>query len=139
MTWTEVTAPPSSRTLRQFAAMCLLLSGIAALRHGLRADALNASPLTLAGFAVGAVGLIAPQLIRWVFTGAMVLAYPLSLVLPPVFAAVIFYGIITPVALARRAMGRDPLQLRRPRSDTRHTYWLPRQRRRSADRYFRQF
>ena len=76
------------------------------------------------GLAVGflmvaafAPGMLAPLNRAWAWIGR-----GLNSVLSPVLIIVLFYGVVTPVGLAMRALGKDPLRLRRdPQSSS---YWI---------------
>jgi hypothetical protein len=71
-----------------------------------------------------------------VFIGWMVAAYPIGWVLGHVMLGVVFFLVLTPIALVLRAAGRDPLQRRFDTASA--SYW---QERAASDRsrYFRQF
>jgi len=46
-------------------------------------------------------------------------------IVSPLLIAVIFYGVVTPVGLISRLMGKDPLKLRRDPGSA--SYWIPRE------------
>ena len=70
--------------------------------------------LTVAGFAPGMLG---PLNRAWAWIGRA-----LSSVVNPLLIMALFYGVVTPVGLAMRAFGKDPLRRRRdPQSST---YWI---------------
>ena len=116
MTWAEIDLNPSPRVLRQFAAACLIGLGVAALGQWfLRDRTTMAIVLGGVGLIIGAVGLVRPPAIRWVFVGATILAFPIGWVLSQVMLLVLFIGIVTPVALILRLTGRDRLRRARPR------------------------
>ena len=48
------------------------------------------------------------------------LGLALGKVVSPIVLGIIFFGLITPIALIARLMGRDELKLRRPKKST---YW----------------
>ena len=136
MKWSEVTAAPNARLLRQFAGLCLVVfGGIAAYRawHGLR------GPLTIAiaagGGLVGIVGLLWPPAVRWVYTGWMIVAFPIGWVLSRVIMILMFGLMFVPVALFFKMIGRDELHLRRGSATS---YWSTKPRAQSAREYLRQ-
>jgi predicted membrane metal-binding protein len=49
----------------------------------------------------------------------------LSKIVSPVVLALLFYGTVTPVGLLMRAVGKDPLRLRRNAAAA--SYWIPRE------------
>ena len=137
MQWSDVTAPPSRKMLRQFAGLWLVVfGGLAAWRawQG-QADAWTQA-LAIGAIVVGGTGLIWPMAIRFIFTGWMIAAFPIGWTISRVVLAVTFYALFTPVAFIFRLMGRDALRLQRgdPQS-----YWLAQSRAGTPDTYFRQF
>lgn len=71
--------------------------------------------------------LVSPWLARMVAWGWTSLAQALGFVVSRVLLAIVFFAVLTPLALLQRALGRDPLQRRAPRSGTgfterRHTF-----------------
>lgn len=137
MQWSDVIVPPSRRILRQFAALCLVFFvGGAAWRawHG------NAGPFTYGmgafGLLVGLLGLVQPMAIRWVFTGWMMVAFPIGWTVSKVMIGLMFYAIFTPVAFIFRLLKRDALSLRRPSTAS---YWIPKETAGDVKEYLRQF
>ena len=136
MQWSDVTAPPPPKMLRQFAGLWLVVFvGLAAWRawHG------NTGAWTVglgaAGLIVGLLGLVQPMAVRWVFTGWMIAAFPIGWTVSRIVLAAMFYLIFTPVGVVFRWMGRDPLHLRR--GDGR-SYWSAKPAPSEPDTYFRQ-
>lgn len=78
---------------------------------------------TLAG--VGAVlfvfGVVAPRALRPVYTAWMRFALLLSKVTTPLFMGIIYFLLLTPIGLAMRLFGKDPL-----RSGTASSKWVTR-------------
>jgi hypothetical protein len=137
MQWADVTAAPSAKKLRQFAALWLVFFvGLALFRlwHG-RQDVETAA-LAALGVTIGTLGLARPPAIRFVYTGWMIAAFPIGWTVSRVMLAALFYGVFTPVAVLFRAIGRDPLALRR-RGDL-ETYWTAKPGVADSRDYFRQ-
>jgi hypothetical protein len=137
MQWADVTAAPSAKKLRQFAALWLVFFvGLALVRlwHG-RQDVETAT-LAAFGVTIGMLGLIWPAAIRVVYTGWMIAAFPIGWTVSRVMLAALFYGVFTPVAVVFRMIGRDPLALRR-RGDL-ETYWTAKPGIADPRDYFRQ-
>jgi TRAP-type C4-dicarboxylate transport system permease small subunit len=114
MQWAEVIAPPKEKVLRQFAGLFLVFFlGVAAWRawRG-QADAW-AIGIAVMAVAVGLLGLVRPSAIRFIFTGWMIVAFPIGWTISRLALAIMFYVVITPVALVFRAIRRDELHLRR--------------------------
>jgi TRAP-type C4-dicarboxylate transport system permease small subunit len=137
MKWSEVVAPPPERLLRQFAGLFLVFFlGLAGWRvwHG-HADRWAVALATLA-LVVGLVGLARPSAVRFIYTGWMIVAFPIGWTVSRVALALVFYAVFTPVALLFRAIRRDELQLRRPAA--RASYWRPKSTPADVREYFRQ-
>ena len=138
MQWSDLPLNPSRRTLRQFAGLWIVFFGALACWQGFGRGRVGvAVALALLAVAVGALGLARPRLIRPIFVGWMVAAYPIGWVISRLLTAVLYYGLFTPVGLLFRLAGRDPLMLRR-RADL-PSYWLPRPATTDARRYLREF
>jgi hypothetical protein len=137
MHWSEVTAPPSTRTLRQFAALFLIVFTVVA---GLRLWRGETGTLTIAiavtGVTVGLVGLARPGAIRYVYTGWMIAAFPIGWTISRIIVTALFYLVFTPFAFAFRLFGRDALRLHR---HTRTTYWMKTDGAEPPERYYGQF
>jgi hypothetical protein len=137
MQWSEVTARPSTRTLREFAALFLIVFTVAA---GLRSWRGDTGTLTIAlavtGTAVGLVGLVRPAAIRYLYTGWMIAAFPIGWTISRIIVMALFFLVFTPVALAFRFFGRDALRLHR---HTLTTHWTQTDGAEPPESYYRQF
>ena len=67
----------------------------------------------------------------------MVVAFPIGWVISLLVLLLMFYGLLTPVAVVFRLMGRDLLK-RRP-TLTGPTFWTPKETPRDVRSYFRQY
>jgi saxitoxin biosynthesis operon SxtJ-like protein len=136
MQWSSVIAPPKPTLLRQFAGLFLIVFvGLALWRAWHGQFDLTAKVMAAAGLGVGVVGLVWPAAVRWIYTGWMVVAFPIGWTVSHLMLAVLFYLIFTPVAFVFRAMGRDVLRLRR---GTSASYWTPKAIPASSEDYFAQ-
>jgi hypothetical protein len=134
--WSDVVAPPKARVLRQFAGLWLLFFVAVAAWRAWHGEAGTPTGVFAAvGLVVGGFGLWRPAAVRWVYTGCMIVTFPIGVVVSHVMLAVIFYGVFTPVALLFRAIGRDPLN-RQPR--VKASYWTAKSRARDPSDYLRQ-
>jgi hypothetical protein len=136
MSLIEIDYRPSRRQLRVFGTGCVVLLGIvgALLRPGHTSEALA---LWSVGGLCGVAALMWPDGLRWVYVGVMLVTWPLGLVMSWVVLALVFYGVITPVGLVMRLLGRDALARRFDRSAA--TYWVTRRSVEDPERYFRQY
>ena len=137
MNWSDVTREPAPRLLRQFAALSLVIfGGLAAWRAASGAIDGWMWGLATAAVVIGGVGLIAPRAIRWVFTGWMIVAFPIGWLISRIVLAVLYFVVFTPVALFFRVIGRDALHRR---TRTRQTYWTAKPAPSDVKSYFRQY
>ncbi len=136
MQWSDALAVPTRKLLREFSGLWLVFFvGIAGWRawHG------DEGRLTIAlagiGVILGVIGLVQPLIMRPIYTGWMIAAFPIGWLVSRVMIGVMFFGLMTPFALAFRAMGRDALRLRR-RNVTSH--WVTKTTAAKSEEYFRQ-
>ena len=138
MHWSDLPLKPSRRTLRQFGGLCLLFFGALAARSWLaHHDGQIATILAVAAAIGGLLGLVAPSLLRPLFVGSLVLAFPIGWVVSRVILVVLFAFVVTPIGLVFRLQGRDVLGLRRRTND--ETYWVAKPEPSDLKSYFRQF
>jgi len=130
---------PTSRELRQFAgiwcpAFFALVGGIIYYRTGWLT---GAACLWAAAALVFTGGLLWPRSARPLYVGLIVCAYPIGWAVSHVLLAAVFYLVLTPIGLAMRLLGRDPMERRFERSGS--SYWRRRPGSADASGYFRQF
>ena len=90
-----------------------------------------------AGVLIWASGFASLTLTRWIFVGLMAVTLPIGFVVSFVVMALFFFGLLTPVGLIFRLMGRDILN-RRFDPDA-PTYWQRHKQAHDSERYFQQF
>jgi hypothetical protein len=137
MQWSDVIKAPSRTHLRQFAGLCLIVfGGMAAWRwtHG-RHDT-STMLLGAAAVLIGIPGMIAPALVRPIYTGWMIAAFPIGWTVSRVILGAIFYVVITPIGLLFRFTGRDAMRRARP---SHATYWTGKAQPGGLAEYLRQF
>jgi hypothetical protein len=138
MKWSDLPLKPTDRVLRQFAAAWLIFFlAVGGVRYFVRGQHQLGIVVGVMAVVVGLTGLIWPAAVRWLFVGATVLAFPIGWVVSQIMLALMFYGIITPLAVLFRIQGRD-LLARRPAPD-RPTFWTPKQTPEDMGSYFRQY
>jgi hypothetical protein len=135
----EINHNPSHRDLRQFAgiwfpAFCGVIGAILYFRFRLHTAAIVVWAVAAA---LGLLGLARPALIKPVFIGLMYLAFPIGYVMSHVLLGVVYYLLITPIALVMKLAGRDTMGRRFDPAAT--TYWVARKPVAQTDRYFRQY
>lgn len=93
--------------------------------------------LFIGAVVVSLVGLAWPPLLRGLFVAWMALMFPIGWLMSYVILIIIYFGVITPVALLMRLVGFDPLKRRWDRQAK--SYWEPHEPSPDKRRYFRQF
>ncbi|MEI8042814.1 MAG: SxtJ family membrane protein [Verrucomicrobiota bacterium] len=138
MTWSDIPFRPAPRVLRQFAAAWLVFF-LALGAHQYLVRKHPAAGMALMGMAVviGLPGLIKPATVRWIFVTWMVVAFPIGWLISLLMLLLMFYCVITPVALLFRLRGRDLLGRKMDPSGT--TFWMPKDPPRDVRRYFKQY
>jgi hypothetical protein len=131
----ELPLKPTPRVLRQFAAGWLVCFLALALRFGLLKHSHPGEILALISL-VGILGLVAPRALHWPFVVLTVAAFPIGWVVTQLVLALMFYGVLSPLALVFRWRRRDMLQLRRR---DRGTYWSTREEQPPPEKYLKQF
>jgi hypothetical protein len=128
----------TGRQLRQFAVALMVFTLLAMVRLWWRHGSVGTIALSLSGIslALGVAGAVSPPRIRWLFTTVTAITLPIGLLVSELMLAVLYFAVITPMAMALRAVGRDPLD--RGINRDAPTYWVRRRNAGDASRYFRQ-
>ncbi len=123
--------PPRTQ-LRHFGWVLALVLAVAGARLAPAPAALALELLAALMFALGTVW---PSSLRWPFLAVAVATAPAAWVVSRVLLTVVYYGLLTPLALGLRLLGRDTLRCRlEPQAAT---YWQPRVRVRERRSYRR--
>lgn len=131
----RVNTNPSRRQLRQFGLLCVVLLPLIAWVWGGSGSVVLVTALIGAG--LGLLGLLAPQCLKPVFVGLVLVTFPVGVVLGELILLTIFVGVFLPMALLFRIIGRDALQRRM--STESETFWVPRTGPADVRRYFQQY
>lgn len=127
---------PGRRQLRQFAVFSLFGMGMVGflIRHG--AGSLTGASIAWAvGLLIFLIGLPFPDAIRLPYVTIMAVTLPIGWLISNVLLRVIYYGVFTPLGLFFRMVGRDPLILKRPDTES---YWRKFPQPKNVDSYYRQ-
>jgi hypothetical protein len=126
------------RQLRQFAAALIAFATIALALRWRRHGQLSA-PVAMAAvvaYILGVAGIVAPRTIAWLYATVSAVTQPIGRVLSEVMLLILYFGVVTPIALLCRLAGRDRLQRRFDRRNASH--WVPSRASSEIARYFRQ-
>ena len=99
MQWSDVTRRPDEKVLRQFGGLCLAIGAAIVAWQTWRATVDWRSYVFGALILAGAIGLIWPAAIRWVYTGWMVAVFPIGWTISRLVIGGMFFLVFTPVAL----------------------------------------
>jgi len=125
MHWPDFTRNPPERTLRQFAASCLVFGPLVGAWLLWRGSPWAAGAILIAAIGLGARGLASPRTLRWPYVVAMLLTFPIGWIVSHVILAAIYFGLIMPLGLLLRLFGHKPLEMKP--DPGRETYWQPRE------------
>lgn len=139
MSLVSVNWNPGRKDLNRFR---LIAVGAAALVAALLYTVKHVEPrwclvVVAAGTGIGLSGCVSLKLTRYIYIGMIAAALPIGFAVSLVLMGVFYFGLITPLGLFFRLIGRDTMQ-RRCDSKAR-TYWIPHQQTTKAERYFQQF
>jgi len=138
MKWSDIPFTPSNRTLRQFAAGWLVIFSLLGLVQFQLHHRHQLGLILLAGaLLVGIPGLFKPRLLRTVFVGWMILAFPIGWTVSMLMLLLLYFVIFTPIGWALRLAGRDVIG--RKAVTSRNTYWMPKRSTVDVKEYFRQY
>ena len=144
----EINWKPDARRLRVFGAAALAVFALLAtwiyvtgriggFEVGESVALATSVFLWILSAACGLLALMAPAALRPLYVGLSLATAPIGLGVSFLLLAMVFYGVLTPIGLVLRWMGRDPLQRRfAPQA---RSYWVARRRVDDIRRYFRQF
>jgi Saxitoxin biosynthesis operon protein SxtJ len=138
MRWSDIQFTPTKKTLRQFAGLGVVFFGGAALWQAFGRGHIGLAT-SLGGLSLlfAVTGLAAPQSLRLIYVGWMILAFPIGWTVSLLMLTIIYYGLFTPIGLVFRLIGRDPLDRTKHPGAT--SYWAPKPAPDKLSRYFKQF
>ena len=130
---------PTHKELRDFGDIALaMLTGLALLLtwRGVLSST-GALALCGAGLVIYILSRISTKLVKPVFLGLTLSVFPIGWVMSHLVMLFFYFGLLTPLGLFFRLIGRDALHRKFDRSAA--TYWVRRQETPPVERYFRQF
>jgi hypothetical protein len=128
---------PAPSKLRVFGAAALVFFGLLGWWLHAKGHANWALACWIAAGVSGAAALAFPRVNLPLYLALTVVAFPLGIVLSYLVLGLMWYVVITLVALGFRLLGKDPLQRRFDRAAP--TYWQAYSGNTDRERYFRQF
>jgi hypothetical protein len=134
----EINWNPSRKQLRIFSVLQLAFFAIVAiwLHYGTSYAQIGSIALVVS-LIVGVVGFAWPPLMRTVYVVWMALVFPIGWTVSHVVLAMLFYLVITPIAVIMKLCGYDSMQ--RKFDGQAATYWKRREPNDDTSRYFKQF
>lgn len=133
----EIDWTPTPRDLRRFAVVFGLGFSAIGVIPSWAGDWQPAMAIWRAAFLVGLVSAVVPEAVRPLYLAWMGVAFAVGWTISHALLAAVYFGMMVPLGLVLRVLGRDPLQRAFDRAAL--TYWSPRQRPTGVDRYFRQY
>jgi hypothetical protein len=138
---------PTASKLRQFGWTALVAFGLIGLALRVRGELFGlgfgaagssvACALWTLGALSGLFSLVWPRGNRPLYLALSIGSFPIGWVVSHVLLAVLFYGLLTPLGLLFRVLGRDPLERRFSPEET--SYWRDLPETNDNEDYFRQF
>lgn len=92
--------------------------------------------IAVAGF-IGLSGFLSLKLTRYIYVTLMAVTLPIGFVISLILMTVFYFGLITPLGMIFRLIGRDAL--RRRFDPHAQSYWIPHEQTTKMERYFQQF
>ena len=135
MRLSDIPTNPDTRMLRQFAGLWLLFFGAIGGWQMYRGHQWGIWVVAVAAVG-GVVGLIQPRLLKPIFVTWMILAFPIGWLVSHTMLLLLFLCVFTPIGVALRMTGHDPLRLKKPKGDS---FWNPKTQQSDPKRYLRQF
>ena len=138
MNWSDLPLNPTPKALRQFSAAWLVFFlCLGTHQYFVREHYVPGILLGLMAVLIGNLGLIKPASVRWIFVGWMVLAFPIGWLISQLMLALLFFVVLTPVAILFRLRGRDLLARKPVRGKI--TFWTKKSMPENVESYFRQY
>jgi len=85
----------------------------------------------------GLLALAVPVVLVPLYLTLMAISLPIGWVVSHVLMAVMFYGVLTPIGIVFKLLGRDPMHRKIDRNAA--TYWIRRPEHIDPKRYYRQY
>ncbi|NUQ61746.1 MAG: hypothetical protein HUU20_04610 [Pirellulales bacterium] len=131
----EMNWNPTARQLRQFGLIALV--ALPALGWLWGGGLPVVAALTVVGGVMALLGLAYPRSLAPAFVALSLAAIPIGIVVGELALALVYFGLMMPIGLAMRLLGRDGLERKfRPEAAT---YWQPKKPPQGPESYLRQW
>ena len=129
---------PSPSELKQFGILLVIFTAaVGSLSLWRTGSSTWPIAILMGGGTLSLVFFAVPAARRSIYVGWMYAMFPIGWIVSHVLLAVIYFGVVTPVAIALRAFGHDALQRKFDR--TSRSYWARTTPHGSPETYFKQF
>jgi ABC-type uncharacterized transport system permease subunit len=136
MSLIQIERNPSGRQLLVFGIAWLVFFACWGGACQMRGRTLAAEIFWAAAVAVPLLGAASRMALRTAYVAVSYATYPLGYVISHVVLAVVYFFVLTPIGLAMRLLGNDPLS--RKFEPGAKSYWKRREKAKSAESYFNQ-
>ena len=135
----EIRRDLSVRELRFFAAVVFpaFWGLIAFLLHWRAGWTTGAIAVASVAAVVAVVGVIATRFMARVYLAMALATYPIGFVVSHILLGMVYYLVLTPIGLALRLAGRDPMN--RSLEPETSSYWIDKPETTDLEQYFRQY
>lgn len=139
MSLVSVNWNPSHKDLNGFRWISVIATlSIAVLLYTLKGvDVRWCAAIVAFGALIWLSGLVSLALTRYVYVALVAVTLPIGFVVSLILMSAFYFGLITPVGLIFRLIGRDVLC--RKFDPKASSYWVPHQQTKKVERYFQQF
>ena len=135
MTSTPFHHQPTTRELRQFGYLCVVMLPLIGWLWGASQGTIIA--LAAIGLAMAVLASATPLWLKPIFVILLWITTPIGMVISEIVLAMFYYAVICPIGLSFRLLGRDALQ-RRVDSKS-ESYWQQKPPPKDSASYYRQF
>lgn len=136
MTLARIEKNPSARQLLVFGVAWVAFFGFTGLLGWARGRHASSEALWAVAAGLPIAAAVSRRIPRLAFVGLSYATYPVGFVVSYVVLALVYFVVLTPIGLAMRLFGHDPLSRRfDPRAGS---YWTPRDGKKTVESYFKQ-
>ena len=112
---------PTEKKIRQFGGLLMLFALFVAAMAWRKGNAQAAWAIGTIGVVLGAVSAAWPSFGRRIYLAWTAVSFVIGTVVSTILLALLYFGIVTPIALVMRLTGRDALRLRGDGG----SFWVP--------------